>query len=522
MRGLAAGATLVLASVVLACASRISLPTERDCSEASLPSLPDVRVVSVSAEANPAPHCRVTGVIGTETHFELLLPEDWNGKFVMGGGGGFVGVVVNAALAFSPLQRGYATVGTDAGHVGHPLDASWALNNLERVVSFGHQAVHRTAVTAKALIAGYYGVDVSRSLFFGCSRGGGQGLMEAQRYPEDFDGIVAAAPAYSWTVELGGRNTRLNQAMYPNPHDLSVATISPEKQRLIGNAVMEQCDALDGLKDGMLGNPMLCDFDVASLACQGDVSNTCLSEREVLAVRTIYGDLHIDGERVFPGFPVGAELYPNGWTRWLTGGLAVTGGVREFQAGVAGTAGHPLPVTPNAHFAFGNGVMKHLVFHDPDWDYSRYTFETFFADAAVVANTLDATNPDLDAFRGRGGKLLMTNSWADMAISPYGTIEYYEAVVERDPGAIDDVRLMILPGVDHCHGGVGPSWVDYLDVIDDWVETGEAPDQLTAFWLDDRMQLDGSRPVCAYPKHLMYEGTSDPRDASSFRCVGGE
>jgi feruloyl esterase len=508
--------------MTLACATASYPPTSRDCSTTSLPSLPDVRIVSVSAEAIPAPHCKVAGVVGTETRFELLLPEDWNRKFVMGGGGGFVGAVVNTALAFNPLQSGYATVGTDAGHEGHPLDASWALNDLERVVSFGHQAVHRTAVTAKALIAGYYGLDVSRSLFFGCSRGGGQALMEAQRYPEDFDGIVAGAPAYSWTAELGARNTRLSQAMYPDSGELSMATISPEKQLLIGNAIMEQCDALDGLSDGMLGNPMLCEFDAASLACEGEVSETCLSEREVLAARAVYEDLHIDGERVFPGFPIGAELYPNGWTRWLTGGLAVTGGVREFQRGVSGASDDPLAFTPNAHFAFGNGVMKYLVFHDPAWDYSHYSFGNFFSDVAAVAKTLDATDPNLDAFRARGGKLLMTNSWADMAISPYGTIEYYEAVVERDPSAEDDVRLMLLPGVDHCHGGVGPSWVDYLAVIDDWVETGEAPDELTAFWLDDRMQPDGSRPVCAYPKHLIYEGEGDPRDASSFRCVGGE
>ena len=183
-------------------AGEISTVTEgTSCSVEAMRELPNVRIMSVTDESAPAPHCKVMGVIGTETNFELLLPDDWNGKFVMGGGGGFVGSVVNTAAAFGPLQKGYATVGTDTGHRGSALDASWALHNLERVVSFGHQAVHRTAVTAKALIAGYYGREISRSLFFGCSRGGGQALMEAQRYPEDFDGIVAGAPAYSGTVE---------------------------------------------------------------------------------------------------------------------------------------------------------------------------------------------------------------------------------------------------------------------------------------------------------------------------------
>jgi feruloyl esterase len=177
------------------------------CSIEAMPELPDVELTSVTEVSAPVPRCRVLGVIGTETNFELLLPDDWNGRFVMGGGGGFVGSVVNTAMAFGPLQKGYATVGTDTGHRGSALDASWALNELERVVSFGHQAVHRTAVTAKALIADYYGQDISRSLFLGCSRGGGQALMEAQRYPDDFDGIVAGAPAYNWTEELGGRNT---------------------------------------------------------------------------------------------------------------------------------------------------------------------------------------------------------------------------------------------------------------------------------------------------------------------------
>jgi hypothetical protein len=168
------------------------------CSVEALRDLPDVRLTSITEETAPVPHCKVAGVIGTETHFELLLPEAWNGKFAMGGGGGFGGVVTNTALMYGALQKGYATVGTDTGHAGHPLDASWAYNNLERLVSFGHQAVHRTAVTSKVLIADYYNADISRSYFTGCSAGGGQGFTEAQRYPEDFDGIVAGSPAYDW------------------------------------------------------------------------------------------------------------------------------------------------------------------------------------------------------------------------------------------------------------------------------------------------------------------------------------
>ena len=169
------------------------------CNLNAMRSLPDVRLTEATKVANPASHCKVSGVLGTETQFELLLPDDWNGKFVMGGGGGFGGTVQNSAQMFGALQKGYATAGTDTGHAGHPLSAEWAHNNLERLVSFGHQAVHRTAVTAKALIVDYYGEEIGRSYFTGCSRGGGQGFMAAQRYPDDFDAIVAGSPAFDWT-----------------------------------------------------------------------------------------------------------------------------------------------------------------------------------------------------------------------------------------------------------------------------------------------------------------------------------
>jgi len=488
------------------------------CNMSQLPILPDVRITSVSTEKNMAPHCKVAGVIGMETNFELLLPEKWNGKFIMGGGGGFVGSVVNTALPYSPLQKGYATVGTDTGHRGHPLDASWALNNLERIVSFGHQAVHRTAVTAKALISAYYGRNPSRNYFFGCSRGGGQALMEAQRHPEDFDGIVAGAPAYNWTHELGARNAWINQVMYPDPKNLAQAVIGPKQSQIIGKAILKKCDALDGLKDGILNNPLQCKFDVSSLACSSSKTNACLTSQEVAAAKRVYEGPRDKKGQIFPGYPVGGELSPLGWALWLTGGLKLQQNVGEFQEGVRSHSDFPAPETPSAHFAFGNGVMKYFVFHDPDWSYKDYSFKTFRTDVAKVAPTLNATNPDLTAFRKRGGKLLIWTGWGDMALSPLGTIDYYKRVLAHDASASKDVRLILKPGVDHCAGGAGPSWVNYLDEIDKWVTTGKAPDKITAYWLNDKMQPNGSRPVCAYPKHLKYKGSGDPRDASSFIC----
>ena len=195
--------------------------------------------------------------------------------------------------------------------------------------------------------------------------------------------------------------------------------------------------------------------------------------------------------------------------------------VDEFQRGRRSrTRSTPNPETPNAHLAFGNGVMKYLVFHDStDWDYSTYDFSTFHSDVAAVSSTLDANNPDLDAFRKRGGKLLLFNGWRDMALTPLGTIEYYEDVVERDASAADDVRLILVPGMDHCIGGPGPSFVNWVDEIDRWVQTGQGPEQVTAYWIDEQAQPSGSRRACAYPTALEYNGTGDPRNAASFNCV---
>ena len=369
---IASAAALSLAGVVAA--AGIARAESRACTIEAFRALPDVRLVTAAMETGPVPHCKVEGVIGTETRFRLLLPKEWNGKFVMGGGG-FVGVIFNTALPYGALEKGYATAGTDAGHKGHPLDGSWALNNFERIVSFGHQAVHRTAVTAKALIADYYGRGIARSYFTGCSRGGGQALMEAQRYPQDFDGIVAGAPAYNWTVELGARNIRISQAMFPNPDDLSLATITPQARRLIGEAVMARCDGLDGLEDRIINDPTACSFDVATLACGPGEAKGCLSEAQVAAAKTIYDDLYINGERVFPGFPVGGELSPDGWARWLAGGLDVAEGVADFPEVLADAVENPDPAVPNGHFAVANSLMKYFVYNDPGWNYAGYSFD---------------------------------------------------------------------------------------------------------------------------------------------------
>jgi feruloyl esterase len=480
-----------------------------------------VTITSVTEELELAPHCKVIGVIGPEIHFELLLPKKWNGKFVMGGGGGFVGSVMNTSLMFGSLQAGYATVGTDTGHQGHPLDASWAYNNLERLVNFGHQAVHRTAVTAKALTEAFYRNKISRSYFTGCSRGGGQALMEAQRYPEDFDGIVSGAPAYNWPM-LGATATQINQAMYPDPNNLQAAVVGPKEQALIESSYLAMCDEQDGIKDGILNDPRHCKFNVETLLCKGKKNVSCLSQKQLAAVKVIYnGPKDSDGNSLFYGFPFGGETADGGWPRWLTGGLKYQEDLSGFQGGVD-VGEFVAPVTPNLFFSFGNGIMKYFVYNDPDWTYKNYNFDTFHKDSEWVAETLNATNPDLSTFRKRGGKLIIYSGWSDAAAPGLAVVGYYDQVLVHDRTAAEDIRLFMMPGVEHCFGGPGPSFVNFLAEIDNWFETGKAPEQTTAYWLDEKFQPTGSRLLCAYPKVAKYDGKGNPREASSFSCVDGD
>jgi len=520
---------ILLTTILAACNAGQDSPPNQDnstvqtapaCSVDSIPSLPDVTITSVTQEAAPAPHCKVAGVIGTEIRFELLLPDNWNGKFAMGGGGGFVGLVINSAqLYFGAVQSGYATVGTDTGHQGNPFDGSWALNNTERVSNFGHVAVHRTAVAAKELTKGYYGKDIDRSYFTGCSTGGRQALMEAQRYPEDFDGIVSGAPPLNLTAVMGAAMTQVTHAMYPDPSDLQAAVIGPEEQELIASKVFGMCDALDGLEDGILNDPRQCEFDIKSLACEEDNTQGCLTGEQVRAAQVIYDGPKDKYGSLSPGYPFGGERDPSGWSRWLTGGLKY-GAQGIFQEGVESE--NAAPSIPSTGFAFGPGFMKFLVYNDPDWNYAEYNWDTFREDTELAAATLNATNPDLSSFRESGGKLLIYNGWVDMAITALGTIDYFESVLDHDATASEDTRLFLMPGLSHCTGGPGPSVVNYLDVMDEWATTGKAPDELPVYWLDEERQLAGSRLLCAYPQVAKYYGQGDPRDASSFSCVTGD
>jgi len=458
--------------------------------------LPDVVLqsatnVSPDRLKNPqaAPYVEVKGTIGGSIRFELLLPENWNGRFVMGGGGGFVGSVQNAAR--DSVNRGYATVGTDTGHEYQPgYMAGWALDNLEAQLNFGYLAVHRTAEVAKALIRAHYGTDAAHSYFVGCSRGGGQAMMEAQRFPNDFEGIVAGAPAFDWTG-IAATMVTIAQTLYPNPEHLDSTVLTKETLQKLQAAILEQCDAQDGLKDGVVADPVSVHFDLNAVPG--------LTDEQKKAIQAIYEGAHNANGPIAPGYTPGAECDPDQWIAWLVG---------------------PVPAllkdhAPDLTFAFGTQVFKYLVFNNPDWDYSKYDFSNFKKDTRLAASFLNATNPDLDAFKARKGKLILWHGWADPALPAQATVDYYRQVQAHDPGANEYCRLFMVPGCLHCGGGPGAADVDWLSVIVDWVEQGKAPDKLIA----SKRQQGGTvitRPLFPYPQYAVYSGSGDPNKAENF------
>ena len=465
-----------------------------DCAQLAQLKLPDVKVteavaVPAGTGAIKVAHCRLAGVIGTEIKFSLLMPDVWNHKFLMGGGGGFVGSVQNQAQFV--VNAGYATAGTDTGHTGGTTDATWALNNDERRVNFGYLAVHRTAETSKAILRDYYGANETRAYFSGCSNGGRQALMEAQRYPDDFDGIVAGAPAADFTG-IGAQFIKDVRAQFPDPKNLTPLLL-PETMRAVAAQVLEKCDALDGVKDGVMDDPRQCKVDVSTI--------TGLSAAQQAALKTIYAPTRAGGETVFPGQPFGGEGELAGWPAWISGAAP-----RDGQ-----------PAGPSLRFAFGTQLFKYLILNDPDWDYTKYDLSTWKADAKRAASFLNATSPDLSAFKRKGHKLLLWHGWADAGLSPLATIKYYDEVQARDPKLDDYVKMFLMPGVLHCGGGAGPDNADWAEAIDGWVESGKAPARIIA-QKGTGAAVSRTRPLCPYPQHAVYSGTGSIDQAENFVC----
>ncbi len=481
-------------------------PQAIPCASLTTAALTGARITSAtsiaasSSGAVTVAHCRVSGVIDTETKFTALLPDQWNERLFAGGGGGFVGSVQNQAQ--SSVNMGYATVGTDTGHQGAAGSASWALDNRERQINFGYVAIHRMTEVTKAIIKAHYGVEPKHSYFYGCSNGGRQALMEAQRYPNDFDGIVSCAPAYDFT-NIATSFIHHAQVLFPDPRRLDASVVSPDNLKLLEAKVLEACDALDGVKDGVLDDPRDCHFKVADLAaCPGDHAGvSCVTTAQRAAIAAIYAPTMSQGTLVYPGQPFGGEGQADGWPGWIAGADP------QMLASAQ---------TPNLQFAFGTEFFKYFVMGKSDWDYGSYDLSKWRVDTVRAAD-LNADSVDLAAFTARGGKLILAHGWADPALNPLSTVAYYERVVAHDASAGKSVRLFMMPGVLHCNGGAGPDHVDWFTPIADWVERGVAPARVIATKLDAGRVVN-ARPLCPYPQHAVYDGKGSITAAASFAC----
>lgn len=414
------------------------------------------------------------------------MPESgWNGKLQSVGNGGWSGAINPGGLA-GAIRRGYAAAGTDTGHSGG--GAGFAMGHPEKLIDFGYRAVHEMTVKAKALIAAYYGNGPKLSYWNGCSSGGKQGLKEAQRFPNDYDGIIAGAPANYWT-HLMIATLWAAHATLKDP----ASYIPPAKYPLIHRAVLDACDSLDGVKDGVLENPMRCNFDPKVLLCQGDDKADCLTALQVEAVHKIYGPVTNPRthQEIFPLLEPGSEL---GWSA-LAGGPG------------------PLPI-PVEHF-------KYVVFKDPSWDFKTLNFDSDVALADKLdGGLLNATDPNLKDFFARGGKLLQYHGWNDQLIAPRNSIDYYKSVEEKLGGPAKlqgNYRLFMVPGMAHCGGGDGPSSFDMVSAIEQWVEQNKPPDQIIAA-LRRNDTVVRTRPLCPFPQVAQYKGIGSTDDAANFVC----
>lgn len=457
----------------------------------------------------------------SEIRIEVWLPASgWNGKYQQVGNGGWAGSIPTHSLALA-LQRGYAVAATNTGHdEGHPDGpAAWAIGHPEKMIDFGHRSLRETTVVAKAMIAALYGKDPAYSYFVGCSNGGRQVLMEAQRYPEDFDGIIAGAPANDFTNLLTG--------FVWNEQALSEDTkskIPPAKLSAIQKAALAACDSLDGVKDGLVEDPRKCSFNPEVLLCQGAENNECLNPSQIKALKKIYsGPVNSrTGKQIYPGFPAGTEAVAGTWLPWV---------VAEDPA-------------KTLHAGFGNSLYSQAVFENLRWNYRELNFDhdVEWGNQKVGA-VVNSTNPDLRSFRARGGKLIQYHGWADAAIPGYGSIEYYEKAkvfLEKYPDGRSDIskpvtdfyRLFMVPGMGHCAGGIGANQFgtaggsaspdperDFLTALEQWVEKGIAPEKFigTGKATDDPSKTL-TRPICSFPQVARYKGTGDPNQASSFTC----
>ena len=502
-----------------ACAdlTRLSLPNGTTVTAATLVSSGTLTVSPTSTLTNLPVFCRVQGVskpsADSNIQFEVWLPQpaNWNSKFLSSGEGGFAGTLNYSRNGLDGgldelVRRGYATASTDTGHVAS--DTWWAIGHPERAADYLYRSKHVVTVAAKEVIAAFYGRSATRSYFSSCSNGGRQGLLEAQRYPDDFDGFVIGAP---WNFQ-----SHSNAGFVWDAQALSApgAAIPAEKLPAISKAVLAACDATDGLADGVIADPRRCTFDPAALTCRGAETNECLTPPQITALQKIYQGPKNPrtGEAIFPGFAMGGEL---GWNGLVANGSA-TG-------------------LPNGYFA-------NLVFENRDWDYRTFNFDSDMAKADEKIGKLgNSTSVDYSAAKRRGVKIIQYHGWDDQTLQPAYSPEYYDQVAKANGGLSatqDFYRLFMVPGMSHCYGGPGATSFgavgqqippvrdaahDIQTALENWVERGTPPARLIATKYTDNQAATRTvrltRPLCLYPTVPRYKGAGDPNDAANFTCV---
>jgi len=442
--------------------------------------------------------CRVEAVArptsDSEIRFEVWIPpaEAWNGKFAGVGNGGYMGSISYSAMAVQ-LRKGYATASTDTGHTGD--DMRFGQGHPEKIVDYAYRAVHVMAETSKLIVRDAQGRFADRSYFIGCSAGGQQALSEAQRFPEDYDGIIAGDPA----------NNRIRQSFaflyaWEATHNADGSVIiPPAKLQLLTKSAVEACDATDGLKDGLIDDPRRCHFDPGKLICKNGDEATCLTQPQVEAARRMYEGLKSPhtSEQIYTGWPRGSEAF--GETPIESWGTYVTDPKEPMRL----------------------GFFKYFLFHDPNWDYRTIDWDRDLAYAEQKLGFFAPVERDLSGLKKHGGKLLMYTGWMDPVVPPQDTVAYYEAVVKAMGGpekTREFFRFFAAPGMGHCGGGPGPNTFDALAALEQWVEHGTAPDKLIASHATAG-KIDRTRPLCPYPQVARYKGTGSIDEAANFSCA---